>query len=672
VVQLAAEDMEARSADAVAAMKQALEVAGTNDPAAALAQRVIAETDALAAGEDAKSLGLGAAKKQKLVEDLGRIPCPRAVLGLARFLQDGDVRVAAAAGTARVITNYTSPEPSDIQRFQRDWDVLAAATAALNMLGDASSAAATSRLDPGGQLSATAAEWVKARNAEMAQRQAAVEAARPEKIKRLDPCLPRAPQAKPAVPRKVLIYTRGGMDLHRPGIEMGMVAYELLGARTGAYESTVSDLPTMLDAHNLGKFDAVVFPGDTVEFGYPILADQRWKNLEAFVRGGKGLVGMHGMAVEVTGGGYWGHPWELIPSYAVGYPLKVEDPRSPLCKAFDRDLFILPYAEELYQYYAFSRKQSHVLVSVDLKREMDYGSSKDHDYPMAWVRRFGEGRVFYCGLGHAPGAYESPVLLRFFLDGAQYAIGDLKADDAPSGPLTATAPANDPPLSAQAEGDETGFVSLFNGKDLTGWEGDGQHWSIAEGALVVQGTKDKPLAGDASLTWKGGKVKDFELRLRFRIPLMSQIGSTSRELPYGSAGIGFRSVAAGISHVDLAHSPPEELITVTLGRLYYGSQGQIRMGQKVTIAADGKPAWTGFLGNPNELIKLYRPRDWNDYTILAKARHVTVKLNGVPVSEVEDNDPGRTVEGPLVLLMRRSSQPVEVQFRGIRMKELTH
>ena len=64
-------------------------------------------------------------------------------------------------------------------------------------------------------------------------------------------------------------------------------------------------------------------------------------------------------------------------------------------------------------------------------------SRPDADYAVSWLHEYGKGRVFFCILGHNPTLFESPELARFYLRGLQYIFGDLSADDAPSGPLTA-------------------------------------------------------------------------------------------------------------------------------------------------------------------------------------------------------------------------------------------
>src|ERR1051325_5793323 len=80
-------------------------------------------------------------------------------------------------------------------------------------------------------------------------------------------------------------------------------------------------------------------------------------------------------------------------------------------------------------------------------------------------------------------------------------------------------------FAAEAGGE---FKSIFNGKDLTGWDGNPKFWSVKDGALTGQTTKENPTPHNTFLIWRDGKVDDFELRLKFKI-----VG--------GNSGIQYRS-----------------------------------------------------------------------------------------------------------------------------------
>ncbi|MEI7928583.1 MAG: ThuA domain-containing protein, partial [Verrucomicrobiales bacterium] len=52
----------------------------------------------------------------------------------------------------------------------------------------------------------------------------------------------------------------------------------------------------------------------------------------------------------------------------------------------------------------------------------------DKDFGVAWARTWGKGRVFYCSLGHNHEIYSNPTVLKHYLAGLQWAIGDFKVD----------------------------------------------------------------------------------------------------------------------------------------------------------------------------------------------------------------------------------------------------
>ena len=64
------------------------------------------------------------------------------------------------------------------------------------------------------------------------------------------------------------------------------------------------------------------------------------------------------------------------------------------------------------------------------------GKRADNDNAIAWVRKYGKGKVFYCSLGHNPKVFLDPKILQFYLDGIQFALGDIKVDTTPSAQLT--------------------------------------------------------------------------------------------------------------------------------------------------------------------------------------------------------------------------------------------
>ena len=85
---------------------------------------------------------------------------------------------------------------------------------------------------------------------------------------------------------------------------------------------------------------------------------------------------------------------------------------------------------------------------------------------------------------------------------------------------------------------EEGFTPIFNGKDLTGWEGEPGYWSVQDGAITGETTAQKPLDHPTYLFWRGGKPADFELRATYRYPVRTATRastSAARNCPTGTS-----------------------------------------------------------------------------------------------------------------------------------------
>lgn len=253
-----------------------------------------------------------------------------------------------------------------------------------------------------------------------------------EQIAKIRKALPEKPTLRPTEPRKVLIFWRCGGFFHG-SIRVGNVALKMLGDETGAYESVVTDDPSMFNPDKLNQFDAVIFNNTTTVQ----LDETQRQALLDFVHSGKGIVGVHAATdnfydwpegAAMMGGLFAGHPWHE----KVG--IKIDDPEHTLVSVFAKKGFYI--TDEIYQFRdPYSREDLRVLLSLDMSKTSAKGGRKDDDYAVSWVHSVGEGRVFYCSLGHRDEIFWNPRILRHYLDGIQYALGDLKANDTPSAKL---------------------------------------------------------------------------------------------------------------------------------------------------------------------------------------------------------------------------------------------
>lgn len=248
--------------------------------------------------------------------------------------------------------------------------------------------------------------------------------------------LPEKARVAPKAPRKVLVFSLAKGYVHA-SIPLGEKTIQFLGEKTGAFEAVLSRDPESFRPENLHQFDAVIMNSIS---GEPFTDPELREILRRFVQDeGKGLVGIHGATTafrewpeygNMIGAYFNTHPWTA----GTTVTLKVEEPDHPLCAAFpERNLTLV---EEIYQFHPrpYSRSRLRVLVSLDTERtDMSLkGIDRfDNDFPVSWVQTSGKGRVFYSSLGHNFHIYSNPVILQHFLDGIQFALGDLPAPTEP-------------------------------------------------------------------------------------------------------------------------------------------------------------------------------------------------------------------------------------------------
>jgi type 1 glutamine amidotransferase len=374
----------------------------------------------------------------------------------------------------------------------------------------------------------------------------------PAHVEAMLAALPTKAPATPRQPRKVLVLGKAAGFVHS-SIPLAARTVEELGKKTGAWSTTITYDPADINAQNLKQYDAVFLDSTTGAFlddpNDQAATDARRKALLEFVRGGKGLAGIHAAsdsyhrrdAATQTGlnaaAGFGGRgrggagttlapalfaqgdtnadqklsraelatvadswfdkidpdkagsvkqadfvtrfaavvpPPPPAPPAAAGAPrpaqtgpdgqvgtwpefnkmiggffkfhwldpqeitYKVDDPKSPLTAMFKGAPLVVHDETYTFGTDTYSRKNLHILTSIDYSKMTDADKAKedwprpDHDYALSWIKRDGNGRVFYMAHGHNERNYAVTPLLEHLLAGMQYALGDLKADDAPS------------------------------------------------------------------------------------------------------------------------------------------------------------------------------------------------------------------------------------------------
>ena len=206
----------------------------------------------------------------------------------------------------------------------------------------------------------------------------------------------------------------------------------------------------------------------------------------------------------------------------------------------------------------------------------------------------------------------------------------------------------------------SGFVSLFDGKTLDGWEGDRTIWSVQDGAITGQTTAETELKENNFLIWKD-QVENFELRLKFRIE-----GGNSGIYYHAQKRRPGQNEGDPLVGTQADFDASGRWTGVIMEYLLRGMLAE--RGQKVVIDEQGQKEATP-LGDPAELLAAVKPTDWNDYTVLAKGGSVVLKINGVTMCELDDRDPKRLVHGWLALQVH-VGPPMCVQFKDIYLRRL--
>jgi len=224
--------------------------------------------------------------------------------------------------------------------------------------------------------------------------------------------------------------------------------------------------------------------------------------------------------------------------------------------------------------------------------------------------------------------------------------------------LTAIAQQRGWPLTTN---DESGFVSIFDGKTLDGWKGDTNYWRVEDGCLVGEVTKDKLLKQNSFIVWQGGQPRDFELKAEFRVSAKGNSGINYRSIMVTNGPWTMRGYQADIDGKNQYTGQNYE----EKGRTFLALRGQ------VTREVDGQlPEIIGTLGTSNELVSLIST-NWNEYHLIVSGNIMTHILNGRVMSVVVDEDTqNRKFEG-LIGVQVHVGPPMKIEYRNFELKILS-
>jgi len=219
-------------------------------------------------------------------------------------------------------------------------------------------------------------------------------------------------------------------------------------------------------------------------------------------------------------------------------------------------------------------------------------------------------------------------------------------------------------LTASAADD---WIQLFNGKDLTGWKGQPEFWSVEDGAIAGKTTEACPVKENTFLIWQGGEPGDFELRLKFKILA-------------GNSGIQYRSKLVKPEYSVVAGYQADLRAGKNYSGILYEEKGRgilAKRGQKVVVKEGNdaknpkKPniVVTGSVGDPDAIQACIRQGDWNDYRIIARGNHLQHFINGQQTVDVTDETAVGAKSGVIALQLHKGP-PMQVFFKDIQLKKL--
>ena len=235
---------------------------------------------------------------------------------------------------------------------------------------------------------------------------------------------------------------------------------------------------------------------------------------------------------------------------------------------------------------------------------------------------------------------------------------------------SATAPAQDGP---PVKGKIGGFVSIFNGTSLEGWEGNTNLWSAEDGCIIGRTQADPKLTHNTFLVYTNGPVADFELRFAYKIVNgNSGVQYRSKVMEQGKFG----PIVGGYQADFEAGKTYSGILYEEKMRGILAQRGQKVVIKEVEVEKDGKKKKetkvevVGELGKSADIQAKINNEDWNDYVIIAKGNHLQHFINGLQTIDVIDEQEEKAAKSGVLALQIHVGPPMTVQFKNLRMKTL--
>ncbi len=225
---------------------------------------------------------------------------------------------------------------------------------------------------------------------------------------------------------------------------------------------------------------------------------------------------------------------------------------------------------------------------------------------------------------------------------------------------------------------QKGFVQIFDGKTLNGWEGDPAYWRVENGHIVGEITPSTLLKRNSFLIWRGGMPSDFELTLEFKITQAGNSGINYRSEELKDIPFALKGYQLDIDGANrYTGQNYEERGRTTLA--YRGQKTIIKEQNEENASAAVQSkiknnAWTdltvtGSLGESDDLLKKIKSEDWNTCRLVAKGNRLQHYINGILMSDVTDNDTVNGKSKGMLGMQVHVGPPMKVEYRKIMLKQ---
>ncbi len=226
--------------------------------------------------------------------------------------------------------------------------------------------------------------------------------------------------------------------------------------------------------------------------------------------------------------------------------------------------------------------------------------------------------------------------------------------------LFAQAPAA--PAATPAPDPDAGFVSLFDGTTLTGWDGDPKYWRVENGTIMGEITPETIIKRNTFLIWRGGTSGDFELKVEYRVS------------DHGNSGINYRSIQLTDAPWSLAGYQADIDGPSKYTGQNYEERGRTFLahrGEMVQVDSTAKPTVLASLGDSEALKAFVKTgAEWNSYHLIVRGNVLTHILNGHVMSVVIDDDTAHRRFDGLIGVQVHVGPPMKIEYRNFRLKQL--